>query len=255
MSRAAILIAVGTWTATAAAEPTDGSLTLARDARKDLDEGNLLPGVTGARHDRPEVRVEASAGRDTSTGTTTFGTALEATLTDRLALRSTFANDGYDPKLRPTVGFTFDVLRQGEAPVDVSLGVAYADQDYNQVGGVLVRVAIGRRIGATMLVTNLEYGAGLAQGERYGALGVGAIRPLARDLYAGVSTVAHLDLELDDAEPAEERTWDVQGGPVVGYALGPVVVRATAGVAAWQFRQHPDAHVGAVGLLGGAMVF
>jgi hypothetical protein len=102
---------------------------------------------------------------------------------------------------------------------------------------------------------NFEYGAGLEQGERYGAIGVGAIDRLSTHWYAGVTSQAHLDLERDANEPAEERDWDVQAGPIVSYALGPVVLSAVTGVAAWQFRLHPDAHIGAIGMLGAGAVF
>jgi hypothetical protein len=41
----------------------------------------------------------------------------------------------------------------------------------------------------------------------------------------------------------------------MSYAVGSFVVTASAGAAAWQFRLHPDAHIGAVGLLGAGAVF
>lgn len=221
----------------------------------DVSSGNLLPWLVGADHDRSEVQVQGFAGRDASTGTTTMSSAVEATLVDRVSARVAFANDGYNPKVRPSFGITVDALRQARDGVDLALGAAYATQDFNEVPALVLHAALARSIGPATLLANLEVGAGLEQGERYGAVGAGAIDRLTGHWYAGVASQAHLDLERDAIEPAEERDWDVQVGPIVSYALGPVVLSAVTGVAAWQLRLHPDAHLGAIGMLGAGAVF
>jgi hypothetical protein len=237
------------------AEPGEGDVTPTHTAAEDVEDGDMLPWMVGAKHDHRELQVQMMGGRDTSTGTTTFSSSVEATLIDRVALRTTFANDGYDPRLRPTAGIVVDALRQRDAGVDLALGAVYETKGYNEVPALVLHAAVARRFGPTTLLANATYGAGLARGERYGAAGVGAIARLADHWYAGVASQAHVDLERDDVEPAEERDWDVNAGPVASYTYGAFVVSASAGIAAWQFRLHPEQHVGPVGLLGAGAVF
>jgi len=249
------LLVVAAASRSARADPEETSSAPAPEIAHDVAAGELMPGLVGATHDRREVQVQGFAGRDASTGTTTMSSSVEATLVDRVSARVAFANDGYNPKMTPTFGLTIDALRQPRAGVDLALGAAYATEGFNQVPALVVHAAVARHLGTATLLANVEYGAGLEQGERYGAAGLGAIDRLSASWYAGVTSQAHLDLELDASEPAEERAWDVQGGPIVSYALGPVVLSAMTGVAAWQLRLHPDAHIGAIGMLGAGAVF
>lgn len=240
----------------AGADPERGGRAEWHDISGDVTEGDFLPWLTSATHDRPEVRALGFVGRDESTGTTTVQSAIEATLIDRVSLRGSFANDGYRAQMRPTVGLTVDVLRQARAGVDLAVGGAYTTHGYNEVPALLIQASIARHLTAdTTVLANFEYGAGLEQGERYGAASLGAVQRLTAHWFVGLASRAHVDLERDDDEPAEERDWDVQAGPVVSYALGPIVLSASGGAAAWQLRLRPDAHIGAAGMLGAGAVF
>jgi hypothetical protein len=239
----------------AAAQPETSDEAITHDASADVETGAILPWMTAARHDHQEIQAQMFGGRDSTTNTSTFASAIEATLIDRVAVRTTFANDGYDSKLRPTVGLSVDALRQDRAGVDLALSGTYASRGYNTVPALIVRAAVSRTLGPATLLGNVEYGVGLEDNERYGALGLAAIDRLATHWYAGIASQAHLDLERDNDEPAEERDWDVNAGPIVSYATGPFVLSASTGVAAWQFRLQPEKHVGGLGMLGVAAVF
>ncbi len=232
----------------------DGEST-ARAARQSAEVGAFLPWTMGARGDSQRALVYGQGGYDSAQAGAVFETVLEAQLQGRISVRAGGSYLGPSGRFRPEAGLRLDVLRQELHGVDLAVLGVYEAQGFNTVRAVTARLAVSRSFGDTRLVSNLGYGLGLQDGERYGDFRLAGLHALTRNLQVGLDSRFRIDLERDAHEPIGEPDWELVTGPLATYSIDRFVVSATAGLSALKFRLVETRHVGAIGALGLGAVF
>ena len=148
-----------------------------------------------------------------------------------------------------------DALRQERHGVDLAVLGVYETKGFNTVRAVTARIALSRAFGDTRVVSNLGYGFGLEEGERYGDFRLAGLHRLTQKLQVGVDSRLRIDLERDDDEPPGEPDWEVLAGPLATYTIDRYVVSATVGYSALKYRLVEGKHTGAIATLGVGAVF
>jgi hypothetical protein len=226
-----------------------------RVARQSVGAGAFLPWTMGARSDAQRALVYGQGGYDGAERGAVYQTVLEAQLYGRFSVRAGGSYLGPSGRFRPEAGLRLDVLRQEQHGVDLAVLGVYEAQGFNTVRAVTARVAVSRAFGDTRLVSNLGYGFGLQDGERYGDFRLAGLHALTRDLQVGLDSRFRIDLERDDDEPIGEPDWELVTGPLATYSIDRFVISATAGLSALKFRLVETTHLGAIGTLGLGAVF
>ena len=226
-----------------------------RTADRSAASGAFLPWTMAARSDSQRALVFGQGGYDGAWRGAVFQTTLEAQVLGRLSVRAGGSYIGPAGTFRPEAGLRIDALRQERHGVDMAVLGVYESAGFNTVKAVTARVALSRAFGKTRLVSNVGYGYGFNDGERYGDVRVAGLRAVTRNLHVGVDSRMRFDLEWDDAEPAGEPEWEAVAGPLATYSFDRFVLSGTAGMSAMKQRLLPARHYGAVATLGFGTVF
>ncbi len=155
-------------------------------------------------------------------------------------------------RLRPSVGARLQLLSQARHGVDGAVAVMYRAEGFNEPEGEIETVlAVGRRVGRTMLIGNVAYGQDPEARERDGELRAAVLVRVGQRADLGMDARWRFDLGSDTAKlmASHEPTYDVDIGPVAALPLGPVALIAHAGVSAFR-RVGENVRVGAVALGG-----
>jgi hypothetical protein len=224
-------------------------------AAKSAQTGAFLPWTMGARSDAQRALVFGQGGYNGADGAAIFQMVGEAQIFGRLSLRLGGGYYGPNDTFRPEAGLRVDALRQERHGVDLAVLGVYEVKGFNTVKAITARVALSRTFGDTRVVSNLGYGFGLDEGERYGDVRVAGLHALTDKLQVGLDSRLRIDLERDDDEPAGEPDYEIIAGPVATYAIDRYVVSATAGYSALKYRLVPGTHSGAIGTVGVGAVF
>jgi len=222
-------------------------------AARSADNGAFLPLTMGARSDPQRALAFVQGGYDGAEKSGIFETVAEAQIFGRVSLR---AGGGYfSGSFRPEAGLRVDALRQEAHGVDLAVLGFYETKGFNTVRAITARIAVSRAFGDTRVVSNLGYGFGLEEGERYGDFRLAGLHRVTEKLHVGVDSRLRIDLERDDDEPPGEPDYEVIAGPVATYAIDRYIVSATAGYSALKYRLVPGTHSGAIGTVGVGAVF
>jgi hypothetical protein len=222
-------------------------------AARSADNGAFLPLTMGARSDPQRALGFVQGGYNAAEKSGVFEAVAEAQILGRVSLR---AGGGYfSGSFRPEAGLRVDALRQERHGVDLAVLGFYEAKGFNTVKAVTARVAVSRAFGDTRLVTNVGYGFGLDEGERYGDFRLAGLHRLTEKLHVGVDSRLRVDLERDDDEPPGEPDYEIIAGPVATYAIDRYILSATAGYSALKYRLVPGTQSGAIGTLGVGAVF
>ncbi len=226
-----------------------------RPAATSADVGSFLPLTMAARSDSQRGLVFGQGGYNGAESSAVFNLLGEAQLFNRVSLRLGGGYYGPNDQFRPEVGLRIDALRQETAGVDLAVLGVYETKGFNTVRAITARVAISRLFGGTRVISNLGYGFGLEEGERYGDFRLAGVHVVTAQLLVGVDSRLRIDLERDDDEPPGEPDYEVIAGPVATYAIDRYVISANAGYSALKYRLVPGTHAGAIGMLGVGTVF
>ncbi|HEY0478782.1 MAG TPA: hypothetical protein VGD37_14790, partial [Kofleriaceae bacterium] len=148
-----------------------------------------------------------------------------------------------------------DALTQATYGLDAAVAAGYSDAGFNTVPAAVLKIAIGRNVGASYLLANLVYEHGLQQGERAGELRLAALYPVARAAHVGIDSRLQIDLERDGDEPAGETDWEWRSGLVASYAWNRIVFTGGGGISALRLRGGGPTAIGPVITAGFGTVF
>ncbi|MCM3880013.1 MAG: hypothetical protein ND807_07890 [Vicinamibacterales bacterium] len=219
------------------------------------ESGAFLPWTMGARSDSQRALVFAQGGYNGAENGAVFQTVGEAQIFGRLALRLGGSYFGPSDTFRPEAGLRVDALRQERHGVDLAVLGVYETKGFNTVRAITARIAVSRAFGDTRVVSNLGYGFGLEEGERYGDFRLAGLHALTAKLQIGLDSRLRIDLERDDDEPPGEPDWEILAGPLATYSIDRYIVSATAGYSALKYRLVEGRHTGAIATLGVGAVF
>ena len=250
------LLARGTARADEEAGPADEvAAPVTRTADRSAASGAFLPWTMAARSDSQRALVFGQGGYDGAWRGAVFQTTLEAQVVGRVSVRAGGSYIGPSGTFRPEAGLRVDALRQERHGVDMAVLGVYESSGFNLVKAVTARVAVSRAFGKTRLVSNVGYGYGFDDGERYGDVRVAGLRAVTRNVQVGVDSRMRFDLEWDNAEPPGEPEWEAVAGPIATYSFDRFVLTGTAGMSAMKQRLIASKHYGAVATLGFGTVF
>jgi len=216
----------------AAAPPASGAASAAA--------GAFLPFTQAAPADGQRVVVGALAGYDGARSSGTFDVGAQARVLGPLSIRAGGFYSSATDRFRPAFGATVQALRQGRHGVDASFSVSYQAEGFNLVSAVESTLMLGRRFGANAVFLNVVDGYGLTDGEHYGSVRLGAVRPVATNLVVGLDARGRFDLERNFPEPVGEPSLDLVAGPVATYTLAGYALTAYAGGTTVRYRAAED---------------
>lgn len=239
-SFAAALIAIGgavTTPSLARADgPDDHDEVAAPEAAHTAETGGFLASALAARSDGRRGLVTVLGGYDGARKGGIYDTTGEAQLTGPLSLRAGASYDGPGTSSSPHLELRLDTLRQDRHGIDLAIAGGYTGAGFNDVPAAVLKLALGRSIGATYMLANLTYEHGLADGERAGEFRLAALVPVAQGTHVGVDSRLQVDLERGGHDPDGETDWEWRSGLVASYAWDRYVVTGSGGVSAVRIR-------------------
>jgi hypothetical protein len=250
----AVPAAAGTPGLAHADDEVDEDVT-APSAAASVESGAFLPSALAPSSEERRGLATVAVGYDQARGGGTYDTAAQARLAGRISLLAGATH--YVPGTGASSRFELrlDTLDRRKHGVDMALGVSYSGAAFNTVPAAVMTVAAGRNVGPGYVMTNVAYGHGLEEGERFGELRLAALYPVTSAAHVGIDSRFQIDLERDDDEPAGETEWESRSGLVANYAWDRFVLTGGAGVSALRFRAGEPTAVGAIVTAGFGTVF
>lgn len=224
-------------------------------APRSAEAGAFLISALSPRSDGRRGLVTVAAGWDRARGGAIYDTTIEANLLGPLSLSAGALHDGPGTSASTHVELRLDALHQASHGLDLAIAGGYTDAGLNTVPAAVLKLAVGRNVGASYLLANVVYDHGLEDGERSGELRLAALYPVARAAHIGIDSRLQIDLERDNSEPAGEVDWDWRSGLVASYAWNQFVFTGGGGISALRLRSGGPMEVGPVVTAGVGTVF
>jgi hypothetical protein len=217
-----------------------------------VESGSFLPLSLTPRVGAVAAQAAGYGGYDSAENAGVMTSFAEARIYGPLALRAgATLNDGGE-ELGPFVGGRVQLLTEAAQGIDGAAALFYKAEGFDEPEGELELVlSVGKRVGRTLLIGNLAYGQDPEGNERDGELRAAALFRLAPSVHLGVDAQGRFDLGSDREKlrKTTEPTYDLDAGPVLTCALGPIAVMAHGGLSVVR-RLERSADVGVVALGG-----
>lgn len=222
---------------------------------RSLETGAFLPSALPASSEDRHGLASVMTGWDQARHGNIYDTSAEAQLVGPVSMSAGASYDGPGTTASPHFELRLDALRQATHGLDLAVATDYVEAGFNTVPAAVLKVAVGRRVGASYLLGNAGYGQGLRAGERYGELRLAALSPVTRATQVGIDSRFQFDLERDHDEPAGEADWESRTGVVASHAWNQLVFTSSAGVSALRLRAGGPTAVGPIITAGFGTVF
>jgi hypothetical protein len=224
-------------------------------AARNAETGAFLPSALSARTDDRRGMVMVMGGWDQARGGGIYDTVAEARLLGPISLLAGATLDGPGTNAAAHLELRLDTLHQATHGLDMAIAAGYTDAGFNAVPAAVLKVAIGRNVGASYLLANVVYEHGLEDGERAGELRLAALYPVGSAVHVGIDSRLQVDLEHDH-DPTSEPDWESRSGLVASYAWNRIVFTGGAGISALRLRTTtPTTAIGPVVTAGFGTVF
>jgi hypothetical protein len=222
---------------------------------RSVEAGGLLSSGLSPRNDGRRGLVMAAVGWNDARASATYDVAAEAHLLGPLSVRAGAFSDGPDTSTSTHVELQLDAVKQATHGVDVAVAVGYSGAGFSTVPAAVLKVAIGRSMGASYVLANMGYEQGLQDNERSGELRLAVLRPLSRSVHVGIDSRFQIDLERDDDEPPGETESEWRTGFVASHTWNRLVFTVNGGVSALRLRGSDSTAVGPIVTGGFGTVF
>ena len=222
-------------------------------ATSSVEAGAFLPSTLSPRNEGRGL-ASVAVGWDQARGGATYDTAAEAQVLGPVSVRAGAAYDGPGTIAAPHVELRLDTMHQATHGVDMAVAAGYTNAGFSKVPAAVMKLALGRNVGATYVLGNAVYEYG-EDGERSGELRLAALHPVSSAVRVGIDSRLQIDLEHDDNEPAGEAAWEWRSGLVASYTWNRIVFTGGGGVAALRFNSGGPAAIGPVVTAGFGTVF
>jgi hypothetical protein len=224
-------------------------------ASSSVEAGAFLPSALSPRTEDRRGMVMIMGGWDQNRAGGIYDAAAEARLLGPVSLLAGATYDGPGTRASPHLELRLDAARQARHGLDMAAAAGYSDVGFNTVPIAVLKIAIGRNVGASYLLANAVYEHGLREEERSGELRLAALYPVARAVHVGLDARFQIDLERDDDEPTGESEWESRSGFVATYTWDRIVLTSGAGISALRLRAGGATEVGPVLTAGVGTVF
>jgi hypothetical protein len=176
----------------------------------------------------------------------------EARVYGPLALRvGARLNEG-GKEVGPSIGARFQLLSQAKQGLNFGAALFYKAEGFDEPEGEIeTLLSISRRWNDWLFVGGIAYGQDPEGNERDGELALATLLQLQDAFQLGLDARARVDLGSPRARTLSsgEPQFDLDAGPIMTWALGPIALSAHAGVAVIAFADAP-ARAGVVALAG-----
>ena len=220
-----------------------------------VETGGFLASALSASSEGRKGLVSVMGGWDRARNGGVYDTAAQAQILGPVSLLAGASYDGPGTVASPHFELRLDALKQATHGLDMAVAAGYVDTGFNGVAAATFKLALGRNVGATYLLSNVVYGQGLQDGERFGELRLAALYPLGHAASIGLDSRFQIDLERDNNEPVGETDWESRTGVVGSYTWNGIVLMSSAGVSALRLRAGGPTAVGPVVTAGFGTVF
>lgn len=216
------------------------------------DGGGYLPLSLSPRVEASRVLAAGFGGYDSAKKSAAMRSFAEARVYRTLALRIGARLAEGSQRVRPSVGARAQLLSEQEHGVALGVALFYQAEGFTEPEGEIeTTLSVGRRFGRVLLLGSLSYGQDPEGNERDGEVSVAGLARLAPWAHLGLDGRGRFDLGSNRAKLAltNEPTFDVDAGPVLQLALGPLALSAHAGVSVFE-RVDEQTQLGLVALAG-----
>jgi hypothetical protein len=231
-------------------EPTPAApANLVRDT---TSAGGFLPLTLPASVGPARVFAAGFGGYDSASRGARFVSFAEGHVWGPFALRIGAQTTGAGQTIAPSIAGRVQFLSEPKHGLDAAFSLAYNTEGFTELEGEIEAVlAIGKNFGNWQLLANVAYGQDPEGRERDGEFRAAALCRLGTIYYVGLDGRGRVDLKVDgDAAAAHaEPSYDVDVGPVLNIALGPVALGAHAGFSSLQY-SGSDPRFGVLALAG-----
>ena len=218
--------------------------------------GSFLPLTLAPTVGAAAAQAAAFGGYDSANESAVMESVAEVRIYGPLALRMGARLNEGEEELGPFIGGRVQALTEARQGVDGAAAVFFKAEGFDEPEGEIeVVLSLGKRVGRTLLIGNVAYGQDPEGHERDGELRAATLVRLTRAVHLGVDAQARFDLGSDRAKlrATNEPTYDLDAGPVLTCALGPISVLAHGGISVVRrLEQSADVGVIAFGGLGTA---
>jgi hypothetical protein len=219
----------------------------------------LLPFAASPRTTGKLVTGHFWGGYNGSTRGAVGEAVVDGRVTEVLSLRVGATSSDLWGRSTAMVGATLGVLREGRAPLDLSVGVVYQPQSIRGDGIVTGTVALGKTIGRLSSQASLGYGQDPEGDDGLSVASLGALFGFSDRIHGGLQGRTRAQLWSHDPKfvNLERPVLDFSAGPVLACSLGAFDVMAYGGVAglmlkspAYATAQQTKLQVGPMTMLG-----
>lgn len=224
-------------------------------ASHSIAAGAFLSSALSPHNDGRRGLVTVMGGWDQARGGAFYDTAAEAQLVGPVSLLAGATYQGPGTTTSPHFELRLDATTQARHGLDLAVAVGYGGVGFNTVPAAVLKVAVGRSVGASYLLANAVYEHGLQAGERAGELRLAALYPVSSAAHVGLDSRFQIDLERDNDEPAGETDWEWRSGLVASYAWNRIVFTGGGGISALRLRSGAPVAVGPAVTAGFGTVF
>ena len=241
------------WTTTAVADDLD--VEPPSPSERAVMTGAFLPSILSANNQGRSGLASVTGGWDGARNGGVYDATAEAALIGPVSLLAGARYDGPGTNVSPHFELRVDALSQAKHGIDLAVAAGYSDVGFNTVPTAILKLAVGRNVGATYVLANAMFEPGLEDGERAGELRLAALYPVTHALQVGLDSRFQIDLERDDDEPVGETDWASRSGLVASYAWQRVVMMSSAGMSAFKLRAGGPTQMGPELTVGVGTVF
>jgi hypothetical protein len=220
--------------------------------RESARAGSFLPLTLPASVDRARGFAAGYGGYDSAARSPRVMSFGEAHVYGPLALRIGAQSNTATQKVAPSIAARLGFLSERKHGLDAALSLAYNAEGFTELEGELeVVLALGKSVGNWQLLTNLAYGQDPEGHERDAEFRAAALCRLGSLTYLGLDGRGRINLspDTDTARAHDDPLYDIDAGPALNLALGPIVIGAHGGLSALQQREQ-SARFGVVALAG-----
>lgn len=176
----------------------------------------------------------------------------EARVYGPLALRVGVRLNEGGKEVGPSIGGRAQLLRQDRHAVNAAVAIFYKAEGFDEPEGEIeTALSVGHRWSQFLLLGNVLYGQDPEGNERDGEVSLAGLFQISNQVNVGIDARGRFDLgsKREKLLATREPTFDLDAGPVLHWALGPVALNAHAGAALVRLIDEPT-QAGVVALAG-----
>ena len=238
-------------------ELTDPSPSMSSQVQESARLGAFLPLTLTPSVGPSRALAAGFGGYDTALGAARIESFAEARVFGKVAFRFGASSRSADQTIAPSVTGRVQLLSQANHGLDGALSLSYKAEGFSEPEGELeIVAAAARSFGAFRLVGNVAYGQDPEGNERDAEARAAVLYQLGTSYVVGMDARGRVDLGSDTAKlrAHHESTYDVDVGPVLTLALGPIAIGAHGGLSiVRRIDTSPEFGVIALGGLGTAL--